>query len=156
MGKSKHNRKGKTKCGNCDHTGHTTDKCWVKGGKGASSAPDWWKKKQKPEKANAADTESGSESAAIAVGTPPNTINNLFVDRLYNSYLSCMALEGATQENVSTVWIKLQVDGDATPFFLDTGATSHCSPIKSDFIDLEPIEPRSVRGVNGVSIPAIG
>ena len=41
-------------------------------------------------------------------------------------------------------------------FCFNTGAMSHISPIKVDFMDLKPIAPRSIQGVNGISIPAIG
>src|SRR5467141_857877 len=42
------------------------------------------------------------------------------------------------------------------PFCIDSGCTSHCSPICSDFIDLTPIPHHAIRGMNGNSIPAIG
>jgi hypothetical protein len=42
------------------------------------------------------------------------------------------------------------------PFCFDTGATSHISPIHTDFVELKPISPKEIRGVNGYSIPAIG
>ena len=41
-------------------------------------------------------------------------------------------------------------------FFLDTGATVHIMPIASDFFDLQRIAPRSVHGVGGSSIQALG
>jgi len=43
-----------------------------------------------------------------------------------------------------------------TPFCFDTGMTSHISPIKVDFMELKPITPRNIWGVNGMVIPAIG
>jgi GAG-pre-integrase domain len=42
------------------------------------------------------------------------------------------------------------------PFFLDTGATTHLSPERADFLDLRPIPPRSITGVGGTQICAIG
>src|SRR5882672_3466117 len=42
------------------------------------------------------------------------------------------------------------------PYCIDSGCTSHCSPIRSDFIDLMPIPHHAVCGMNGSSIPAIG
>ena len=45
---------------------------------------------------------------------------------------------------------------DDEPFFFDTGATSHISPVKGDFVELKPIAPRNIRGVNGIASPAIG
>ena len=42
------------------------------------------------------------------------------------------------------------------PFHLDTGATTHISPSRDDFLSLRPISSRPVRGVGGSSIFAIG
>ncbi|KAG5714973.1 hypothetical protein E4T56_gene5368 [Termitomyces sp. T112] len=42
------------------------------------------------------------------------------------------------------------------PFYMDSGATVHISPCASDFIMLQPIPPRAVKGVGGTSIQAIG
>jgi len=43
-----------------------------------------------------------------------------------------------------------------TLFCFDTGATSHISLFKSDFIKIFPMEPMEIWGVNGASILAIG
>ncbi|KAF8583315.1 hypothetical protein K439DRAFT_65100 [Ramaria rubella] len=61
--KRKGNQKGKPKCTNCNKTGHSAEKCWK--GKESANAPEWWKKKN-GDKANTAETDSGSESAALA------------------------------------------------------------------------------------------
>ena len=45
---------------------------------------------------------------------------------------------------------------DEEPFCFNTGATSHISPIRANFAELNPIAPRSIKGVNGVAIPTIG
>ena len=42
------------------------------------------------------------------------------------------------------------------PFYVDTGATVHILPKQSDFLTLHPITVRSVKGVGGSSITAIG
>jgi hypothetical protein len=42
------------------------------------------------------------------------------------------------------------------PFYVDTGATVHISPERSDFLTLRPISARAVKGVGGSSITAIG
>ena len=42
------------------------------------------------------------------------------------------------------------------PFILDSGATIHISPDTSDFFDLKPISPRTIRGIGGSSINATG
>ena len=45
---------------------------------------------------------------------------------------------------------------DDDPFCFDTGATSHISPVKGDFVNLKPIAPRNIWEVNGIAIPTIG
>lgn len=45
---------------------------------------------------------------------------------------------------------------DDHPFFVDSGATIHVSPCKSDFITLQPIEPKPIKGVGGSTISACG
>ena len=45
---------------------------------------------------------------------------------------------------------------DDLPFYVDTGATVHISPEKSDFLTLKPIAARPVKGVGGSSVAAIG
>ena len=42
------------------------------------------------------------------------------------------------------------------PFYVDTGATVHISPERSDFLTLRPISARAVKGVGGSSVTAIG
>jgi hypothetical protein len=42
------------------------------------------------------------------------------------------------------------------PFYVDSGATSHCSPYQSDFMELRPIPPHEINGINGTSIVGIG
>lgn len=40
------------------------------------------------------------------------------------------------------------------PFYIDSGATVHISPYKSDFIILKPIAPKDIKGVGGSAITA--
>lgn len=42
------------------------------------------------------------------------------------------------------------------PFYVDSGATVHISPYKSDFITLQPITPKAIKGVGGSAITACG
>lgn len=44
----------------------------------------------------------------------------------------------------------------AHPFYIDTGATVHISPCKSDFLTLQPIVPKAIKGVGGSTISAHG
>ena len=45
---------------------------------------------------------------------------------------------------------------DASPFFLNTGATTHISPERTDFFKLKPLLPRPIKGIGGSIIHAIG
>lgn len=45
---------------------------------------------------------------------------------------------------------------DDHPFYVNTGATVHISPVKSDFLTLRPIPSHAIKGVGGSSITAIG
>jgi len=42
------------------------------------------------------------------------------------------------------------------PHYLDLGATSHCSAHCADSIELMPITPHHIKGINGLYIVAIG
>ena len=42
------------------------------------------------------------------------------------------------------------------PYCIDSGCTSHCSPICSDFTDFQPILHCPIHGMNSDSIPAVG
>lgn len=48
------------------------------------------------------------------------------------------------------------MDPSIIPFFLDSGASVHISNTESDFFSLRPIPPRTVSGVGGSSIEALG
>ncbi|KAG1825399.1 hypothetical protein EV424DRAFT_1301756, partial [Suillus variegatus] len=48
------------------------------------------------------------------------------------------------------------VDLSLVPLFLDSGASVHISNDEADFFSLHPIAPRSVNGVGGLSIQAVG
>jgi len=45
---------------------------------------------------------------------------------------------------------------DESPFILDTGATCHISPAKSDFRSLRPIAPHPITGIGGAHVHATG
>ena len=121
-----------------------------------ANAPEWWKSRhgkksgKKSTQAQAAkDDSSGEESAAIANhGVCPDQMITTLSDRLADGYMSCIASD-TPDENVA-------VAHDDMAFHFDTGATSHISPCHTDFINFTPITPRSIRGVNGSAIPALG
>ncbi|HEV7735942.1 MAG TPA: hypothetical protein VGO47_01030, partial [Chlamydiales bacterium] len=130
--------KARPKCTLCKRTGHIQERCWEKGGGAEGNAPDWWKKgmeiqKKRKEKAYIAESDdSGSESAAIFMEAEggPILINENNV------------------EVVSATWEEPSINSEK-PYNLDSAATSHCSPVKTDFTDYEPIPPKPVKGVNG-------
>ena len=45
---------------------------------------------------------------------------------------------------------------DELPFVLDTGATCHISPERSDFQNLTPIQPHPIKGLGGACVNAVG
>ena len=51
---------------------------------------------------------------------------------------------------------RTRVNLDNHPFYVDTGATVHISPNRSDFLTLTSITQRSVKGIGGSSIAAVG
>ena len=76
-------------------------------------------------------------------------------------------VQDPTNEKVSIVWNKntthrliaiemAAISSINTPFCFNTGATSNISPFKSDFIRLDPIEPKEIRGVNGATSQPLG
>jgi hypothetical protein len=54
----------------------------------------------------------------------------------------------------TTEFVNIATPND--PFYVDLGATSHCSPHCSDFVELRPIPPCKINGINGTSIAGIG
>ena len=48
------------------------------------------------------------------------------------------------------------VDLNICPFWIDTGASVHISPIQADFLSLKPIAPRPVKGLGGSTVLATG
>ena len=134
------------RCSNCDRNGHTIEKCWEKGGGSEGKAPDWWKslkerqrqgtKGKSKERAHATITEvtdddSGSETCGVLQDLP------------------------LTKFQCSIDWSNLIASAEQSPpYFLDSGATSHCSPDLNDFSDYRHISPRTIRGINGTSISA--
>src|SRR5882672_10558620 len=165
--------------------GHATEKCWFEGGASAHLAPAQWKasqaRKAKAEnlvKANAAEEEKTPTESANAAMMLERPLVDYFQDR-YESYACIYAGESGDYpaESWSGVWDEKTVTMGCTdksqiskpggeevctaaytqpPYCIDSGCTSHCSPVRSYFIDLTPIPHRAVHGMNGSSIPAIG
>jgi hypothetical protein len=63
--------------------------------------------------------------------------------------------EALTTEPVNSS-SRTQISRDSGPFILDSGASIHISPDRTDFIELRKISPRIIKGVSGTSISAIG
>src|SRR5882724_10459732 len=103
--------------------------------------------------------DSGSETAAFA-------FNPMKLGHMEDGHMSSIAQE-PMKHNVSIAWNQNTMHGLIvkematallidTPFCFNTGATSHISPFKLDFVKLGSIEPKEIHGVNGASIPVIG
>ncbi|HEV7735828.1 MAG TPA: DDE-type integrase/transposase/recombinase [Chlamydiales bacterium] len=128
------------------------ERCWERGGGAEGKAPEWWTKgketqKKRKEKAYVAESEnSGSESAAIFIEVPSKPSKIKYTPPVNNK---------DKIEMVSATWEEQSVNGEKT-YNLDSAATSHCSPIKTDFIKYELIDPKPVKGVNSACIMAIG
>jgi len=119
-------------------------------------APEWFKSRhrkksgKKSTQAQAAkDDSSDKESTAIANhGTCPDQLTAALSNRLADGYISCIASDTPNEEAL--------VAYNDTAFHFDTGATSHISPFRTDFVSFSPIAPKSICGVNGSAIPALG
>ena len=115
------------------------------------------------------DTPTTKEFVGIASSTPSDLLSD--IESLeYNGYMAWIEEEPKT----SVDWNKntcsadvltatpLQqskhtpIDLKSHPFFLDTGASISLSPEPTDFVSITPISSRSVSGVGGSSITAIG
>ena len=95
------------------------------------------------------------EHAAWIIDTPighdiPTTLS-VSVDWSSNS----RAVETVNLSAVDTSK-RLPLSLKDSPFFLDTGATTHLSPERTDFHNLRPISPRPITGVGGIKIEAVG
>jgi len=118
------------------------------------------KKKNEKGKAYVSKDNSGSETATSAF----NTVELKHINRLltslsdcledgYMSHIACnsesekisVALNQDTMHGIIVEEMAV-VSSVNTPFCFDTGATSHISPFKSDFVNLAPMEPRKSMG----------
>jgi Pol polyprotein, beta-barrel domain/GAG-pre-integrase domain/gag-polypeptide of LTR copia-type len=162
-------------CTHCNKPGHTKEKCWRPGGGDEGGGPRARAKKEK-DVALAADaniageTKPKSESANIASSTMTATSRPMSFyqqdDHLYEGDWS-FACTDKTETTYNIDWLVHQRSSigtsalvlpsiDATPRFLDSGASVHCSPCKEDFTNLTPIVPRPIKGMNGSIANAIG
>jgi len=114
---------------------------------------------------------------------PPATANIAVVDQITSdsddslySYHSYIALSGPTVASVDWTQYSQPPNPEAVdvtpvtsnpglalvtheadkPFILDSGASTHISPERSDFKNLRPIAPYSIQGFNGSSTQAVG
>jgi hypothetical protein len=189
--------KAKAKCTICQAKGHSSEKCWEKGGAAEGKAPDWWKElkkkktgeekkkssEKKCEKANAAvekEDSSGSDSCAAfidgidittATTAPASTLPSTFhftnhpadgdlscfatdlVDRRgkcsveWNSTTTCDASIMPTEICPIPAVKRANIAASDDRFYVDSGATSHCSLHHADFLELIPIPPREINGI---------
>jgi len=156
---------------------HSINEFWEEGSGNHSNAPNWIKKtsgnkskkKKEKDKACVSKEDSGSETTAFAFNAAkPGHADQLLTslsDHLEDSYMSYIAHEPAS-EKVTVEWNENTMHGLVieemaavssinTPFCFNTGAMSHISPFRLDFIKLALMEPKEIHGVNSSSIPAI-
>jgi len=164
-------------CTNCKRTNHATNKCWEEGGRNHANSLAWIKKgdvdkskkKTNKDKVYISKDDSRSEAATTAIdSTEVRWTNAHYLPlsaRLEDGYMSYVTQE-LMKEKVSIAWNQttthsLIIEETAaassinSPICFDTGATSHISLFRSDFVNISPIEPKQIRGMNGMSIPAI-
>jgi hypothetical protein len=142
-GKFSKEEKKKLKCDNCNFTEHTKDKCFAKGGGRENEAPDWWKEKFGKDKnskgktptANAA-TEESIESANYSFLADDDVIA-----------LTCTSdfHEEALKANVVLRSV-----------VIDSGASRHFSPDRSNMINFRVVEQAPIRAADGRIFSATG
>lgn len=119
-------------CFNCNKCGHTKAQCWEKGGGAEGKGP-----KNKKGKQTVAAMESESEPKTAAIAQTDGS----------SSEWSCAAIE-------ECLVMDQGVTQTGKPFHLDTGASSHCTPFKTNFTELNKIDPKTIRGIGGHIIKA--
>ena len=146
-------------------------------------APDWWKELQARRKRKSKGTAKAN--VADESKTTPEMANitaEHLIDCLQDGYESYACIyAGEKVESAAEVWSGMWNEQTTTlshtkgpeivktgeeqacaatstpcPYCIDSGCTSHCSPVCSDFTHLEPIPHRPIRGMNGDLIPAVG
>jgi hypothetical protein len=137
------------------------------------------KSKKSQEKANVSkesdSDDSHTKKAGIAVAE--GNFSSHFEDR----HISCPAIDVVAtkdvEEKCSVLWnsktnrdpgrvedIRPMTMTEHTealevpdiPFYVNSGTTSHCSPVCADFIELAPITTQDIKGMNGSCISVIG
>jgi len=165
-------------CTNCKRKNHAANECWEEGGGNHANTLAWIKKgdvdkskkKTNKDKVYIFKDDRGSEAAATAIdSTEVRWTNAHYLPlsaRLEDGYMSYVTQE-LMKEKVSIAWNQttthsLIIEETAaassinSPICFDTGATSHISLFKLDFVNISPIDPKQIHGVNGASILAIG
>ncbi|CDO77251.1 hypothetical protein BN946_scf184753.g1 [Trametes cinnabarina] len=78
-------------------------------------------------------------------------------DSAYEAYLACSAPLVCSLDWDSDAAFSVSTPAASSePFLFDSGASTHVSPLRSDFTTLTPISPHGIRGVNGSIIYAVG
>ena len=124
----KRDEKKKVKCANCKRTGHKKEDCYRKGGGKEGQAP--WEKKTKDSdaKANAAEsTDADEDDVSLAVQCCPTEPLEA---------LASVPSEGHV--------------------IIDSGATRHFTPNRSDLTNFSEIPPRPIKAANGLLLQATG
>jgi len=85
------------------------------------------------------ETEGFMYHCSIDISTPDGLLND-------PAAFSTTALNQSNRTAIST---------SNHPFYVDTGASTHLSPVHSDFLMLKDITPRPIQGVGGSSVSAV-
>jgi hypothetical protein len=124
-GKKGARKGGKRKCENCSKLGHTKDCCWSPGGGRKGEGPTQAKSKSKGDSANVSkDTDDGDLFAFMCIS------------------------------NYRAVAARLDIGATPVDAILDSGASRHFSPHRSEFRDFEAID-REIKMADGRTFKAV-
>lgn len=160
----------------CGLTGHTQAYCVKPGGGMAGKTIAEVREAQRAAKKKKGRYSGGrvkpkayvtDEIAQLAT----NDINSILTDEIHNSltpgdYDKLVACFGFDELSTSVDWKKdnfaysasmTVISLESAPWHTDSGATVHITMDASDFSELRPLKtPRTVRGLGGVRVPALG
>ncbi|PPQ88055.1 hypothetical protein CVT24_013339, partial [Panaeolus cyanescens] len=74
----------------------------------------------------------------------------------YEGFAAMITTDDTTDTLLSAADPVHHNDDPATPFIADSGASVHISPYRSDFDSITPLSPRSVKGIGGINLQALG
>lgn len=118
------------------------------------------RKKKEPEKVHAAkDSSSESNDSDSSTDETAYTLfdhSTAYMEPAGDSDYSMLAKVDTPMKIPAEECAAASLTANTVPYHIDSAATSSCSPFRGDFSELTPIETRSIKGVNGSTIAAIG